>query len=97
MGDIPRQEIPEDWFISGHKKDGSTIYRQIDHYWRRVFETTNPTGSPRYYILPKLVKAVLCLAHGNAEVERSLSENSKVLTSERSQLSDDSINSDDSD
>ena len=34
---------------------------------------------------------LLCLTHGNAEVERSLSENSKVLTSERRLLSDDSI------
>lgn len=38
------------------------------------------------------MKALLTLAHGNAEVERSLSENSKVLRSERSLLSDESIN-----
>ena len=37
------------------------------------------------------MKDVVCLARGNAKVERSLSENSKVLTSERSLLSDDSI------
>ena len=35
---------------------------------------------------------LLCLTHGNVEVERSLSENSKVLSSERGLLSDDSIN-----
>ena len=38
----------------------------------------------------KALNAILCLAHGNAEVERCLSENSKVLTSE--QKSVDSIN-----
>ena len=53
----------------------------------RVFSTQNST-----YFLPKFVKAVLCLAHDNSKVERSPSENSKVLTSERSLLSDDSIN-----
>ena len=37
-------------------------------------------------------EGLLCLTHGNAEVERNLSENSKVLTSERSLLCDDSIN-----
>ena len=31
----------------------------------------------------KACEGLCCLAHGNAEVERSLSENSKVLTSER--------------
>ena len=39
----------------------------------------------------KACEGLLCLTHGNAEVESSLSENSKVLTSERSQLCDDSI------
>ena len=38
------------------------------------------------------VTTLLCLAHGNAEVESSQSENIKVLTSERRLLSDDSIN-----
>ena len=38
------------------------------------------------------MKALLCIAHGNAEVERCLSENGKVLTSERSNLNDDTLN-----
>ena len=39
------------------------------------------------------VKILLTLLrHGDAEFERNLSENSKVLTSEQSLLSDDSIN-----
>ena len=45
---------------------------------------------PHYYVLPKLVKAYT--VYGNAEVERRLSENSKVRTSKRSLLSHDSIN-----
>ena len=40
----------------------------------------------------KACKGLLCLTHGNAEVERRLLENSKVVTSERSLLCDDSIN-----
>ena len=39
----------------------------------------------------KACESLLCLTHGNAEVERSLSENSKVHTSEQSLLCDDSI------
>ena len=38
------------------------------------------------------MKAGLCLAQGNAGVERSLSENKKVVTNERTLLSDASIN-----
>ena len=40
----------------------------------------------------KACEGLLCLTHVNAEVERSLSENSKVLISEQSLLCDDSIN-----
>ena len=70
----------------------STKELTITGYWRRVLDPQNSTGSPRYYVLSKLVKAVIWLAHGNAEVQRSLSVKSKALTSERSLLSDDSIN-----
>ena len=79
-------------FISGHQKNGSIIFTRVDKYWQKLFETTNTDGSARYCILPKLVKALLCIAHGNAEVERSLSENGKVLTSERNNLNDDTLN-----
>ena len=40
----------------------------------------------------KACEGLLCLIHANAEVERSLSENSKVLNSEQSLLCVDSIN-----
>ena len=40
----------------------------------------------------KACECLLCLTHGIAEVEGSLFENSKVLTSEQSLLCDDSIN-----
>ena len=86
------QDIPEDWYILGCKDDGTIEYRRVDHYWQKVLDQKNFTGAPRYKVLAKLVKAVLCLAHGNAEVERSLSENKKVLTNERTLLSDASIN-----
>ena len=65
--------------------------RSIDHYWQKVLDQKNVTGSPRCKILAKLVKAGLCLAQSNARVERSLSENKKVVTNERTLLSDASI------
>ena len=86
------QEIPENWYIAGRKEDGTMEYRRVDHYWQKVFDQKNVTGSPRYKILAKLVKAGLCLAHGNTEVKRSLSVNKKVVTNERTLLSDASIN-----
>ena len=86
------QEIPENWYIAGRKEDGTTEYRIVDHYWQKVLDQKNVTGSPRCKILAKLVKAGLCLAQSNAGVERSLSENKKEITNERTLLSDASIN-----
>ena len=86
------QEIPENWYIAGRKEDGTTEYRRVDHYWQNVFDQKNVTGSPRYKILAKLVKAGLYLVHGNAEVERSPFEDKEVVTNEHTLLSDASIN-----
>ena len=38
------------------------------------------------------MKTCICLAHGNADVERSLSENNRAVTCGRTTLSDGSIN-----
>ena len=57
-----------------------------------MLQTKKQAGTKKYDVLAKLDKAVLCLAHGNAEVERSLSENKKLLTKERTLLSDSSVN-----
>ena len=46
----------------------------------------------RYRVLSKLLKAILTIVHGNADVERSLSENKNVLTKERSLMTDASLN-----
>ena len=45
-------------------------------------EELNTTGEECSKRQKKLVKALLCISHGNAEVESSQSANSKVLTSE---------------
>ena len=45
-----------------------------------------------YSILQNLVKSLLSLAHGNTEVERSLSAKKKTVTPDRASLSDVTIN-----
>ena len=69
--------------------------KEMDPTHTEKFTTTEKECSGRKTTLLYTTKAyvcLLCLTHDNAEVERSLSENSKVLTSERSLLCDDSIN-----
>ncbi|KAH3819790.1 hypothetical protein DPMN_121534 [Dreissena polymorpha] len=72
-----------------YDKDGGLII--IDHYWSHVLSIKSASGELKYHHLRKLVLAFLCLPHGNADVERSLSINKKLLTPERSLLSEESV------
>ena len=75
------QEIPEDWYKTDEA--GST---RIDHYWAKVFQMKTLSGTEMFPYLKKLIKAVLTLSHGNADVERSLSVNKQVIGTNRTLL-----------
>lgn len=66
-------------------------HERLDEVWVRIFSLKNEDGAPRYPLVGKLVKALLSLAHGNADVERGFSENRRMLL-ERSRLSIASVN-----
>ena len=72
-------------------EDKNIKYRRIDHYWRDVLAIPNANGSLKYETLKKVVIGALVLSHGNADVERGLSDNKKLLTKDRINLSEKSI------
>ena len=55
--------------------------RRIDHNWRDIHELEASSGKCKYISLAKGVKGVLALPHGNADVERGLSDNKQMLIS----------------
>ncbi|PFX13024.1 hypothetical protein AWC38_SpisGene22936 [Stylophora pistillata] len=65
---------------------------RVDHYWRDIFKLQTANGNLRYPLLTTIVKAALVLPHGNSDVERGISVNSRMLTSERNKLSEETIN-----
>ena len=65
--------------------------RRVDHFWSKVFELRDVTGKERYPALQKVVMASLVIAHGNADVERGLSDNKRVVSKERTKMSLDNI------
>ena len=73
-----------------YNKEGQLI--RVDHYWNNVLSLTNASGEMKYPFLRKLVLTCLCLPHGNADVERSLSINKKLVTAERTLLAEESVN-----
>ena len=64
----------------------------MDHFWNKVLDSKGPSGVPAFSLLGKTVKCALILSHGNADNERSLSQNKKTLTKERTGLSTMTLN-----
>ena len=72
--------------------DTDCAEERVDHCWANVFQEKSHQGKFKYSILQKLIKGLLSLAHGNADVERSISANKKTVTPDRASLSDVTIN-----
>ena len=59
---------------------------RIEVFWNGVFELHLVDRSMRYKVLPSIIKSALELAQTNAESERSLSVNARIVTQERASL-----------
>ena len=57
----------------------------IDHFWHRIFNIPDKCRD-FFEVLPKMVKCALVLCHSNADVERSLSTNKKMVTKSNTSL-----------
>ncbi|XP_077542137.1 uncharacterized protein LOC144154903 [Haemaphysalis longicornis] len=64
---------------------------RLDEFWQSIFELKLGDGALKYPLLGALVRALLSLSHGNADVERGFSENRRMLR-DRASLSISSVN-----
>ena len=67
---------------------------RVGHYWRDVFKlkTSNGNTNCKYPHLKNTVKVASVLPHGNADAERGVSVNNRVVTAERNKLGEDTSN-----
>ena len=90
------ETIENSWIIKNRFYDSGANehieYQDIDYYWNRIFMIVDNGGNPKYRTLTKLVRNILIISHGNADVERGFSSNGNILTEDRTLLSDKSIN-----
>ena len=75
--------LVDEWKVYQTEDGLSNEYERIDYYWRNIFSMKMEDGKIKYKCLPELVKNALILPHGNADVERSLSVNTSVVTEDR--------------
>ena len=64
---------------------------RVDHCWREVFGGIDSSGD-KFVVLPKIVKCTLVHCHSNADVERSLGVNKRMLTKMNARMSEKTIN-----
>ncbi|CAF0889999.1 unnamed protein product [Didymodactylos carnosus] len=90
------ETIPNEWIVKSKFTDdydlAHVVYHSMDYYWNKVFLLTDELGVPKYNTTAKLVKCLLSLSHGNADVERGVSENRNIISDDRSLLNQASIN-----
>lgn len=65
--------------------------QRIDDFWFQIFSLKTPPDF-RYPFITKVVKAALSLTHGSAAVERGFSESGNILTDDRANLSEKTLN-----
>ena len=85
--------VSDEWKALQSDSDLDSINKEqrIEHYWNDVFALKSVANTNRYTILPCVIKSGLVLAQMNAESERSLSINARVVTKERCALGDTTI------
>lgn len=90
------ENIDEKWYIKEKQEDNSgtdrVTYHRIDYYWNKVLSITTGDGRSKYPTLGKLIKNILIIPHGNADIERGFSINENIVPENRSALSSSSIN-----
>ncbi|KAH3714986.1 hypothetical protein DPMN_057689 [Dreissena polymorpha] len=85
--DYSTSEITAEW-----SKDENGNNVRIDHYWNKVTELKSKSGLLKYPVMMQVIKSALTISHGNADVERSLSDNKNTVTPERASLGMETIN-----
>lgn len=79
------EEIPREWIFE-LTDEGAEKRCRVDHYWLKVLAIKDKAGTIKYPVLKKLVLALLSLAHGNADTERSFSDMANILTKHRASM-----------
>jgi len=86
------ETIDNSWIIKKKSNDFDgeehIEYHEIDYYWNKILSIVRSNGHLKYSTLSKLIKNVLIISHGNADVERGFSTNGNLLTEERTLLSE---------
>ena len=85
--------LQDEWKVYQTDTDVDALQeiKDIEEYWNAVFQLLSINGKSRFQSLPLVVKSGLVLAQTNAESERSLSINARIVTKEKASLEETTI------
>ncbi|XP_066598916.1 zinc finger protein 862-like [Prorops nasuta] len=90
------EDLKMEWILlySDTTDEEKTKFAQLnfDEMWKNILKTNN-NGTVKYPNLTKLLSAVRCLPHSNADPERTFSVLSDLKTIKRNRFSENSVNS----
>lgn len=64
----------------------------VDKFWDEVGRLTNAMGDEKYANLDIFIKSILSVSHGNADVERGFSISGNVLTEDKTNMTELTLN-----
>jgi hypothetical protein len=76
------QQLVDEWVHENNSCETATV----DIFWTKVISKFEFTS------LAKALTAILCMAHGNSDVERGFSKNAMLVTEYRTGVSEKTIN-----
>ena len=90
---VNQTEVVDEWklFQVDTELPEYNAKERIEVFWNALFQLQSPSGDPRYKVLPCVVKSALILTQTNAESERSLSVNARIVAQDRASLSERTI------
>lgn len=84
--------LRDEWKLMQDERDPSH-YKRIDEYWAHFLALKNPSsGGPKFPTLAPVVKSLLTLSHGQADIERGFSESANILTPDKASMSERTLN-----
>ena len=91
--DVNTSQVVDEWKLFQVDDDLPTYNKadRIENFWRKVSEIQSSDGGMKYKLLPTVIKSVLVLGKTNADSERSLSVNARIVTEGRTLLNERTI------
>lgn len=89
--DIDIDLLQDEWRLLTEEKDLQKNCR-IDQYWSQVFNLKTSRDEVKYPTITSVVKLVLCLYHGKAELERGFSNSARYLTDDKASMNERTLN-----